>query len=483
MPGAPVQLALLAAAVEPHHSDAVIGLFDPIHFGYEAFAMESIEVASQGSTDFGKTHKYKLLNHAEYVAGGYLEVTFPELDISSMNTGVPQYKIQWIHNIGIYVYDELSFLVNNNTLDKQPAEFIDMWSRLSLPEGKRKGWNDMIGEVNLYSKQGNIDNVYSNQVDTKIPQHAAAIKTQFVTILPLNFWWTQDWTQALPTGVLVFCDLWIHAKVKQPHQLYKMWKAAGVGDWANYYGGNVLQDLSLRTPTTPRLVDAKLYIDYVYLPNKARNRIANEEHFYVIKQTKFGGSHSVSGTSTTYKLPWVLPVTTILFAIREDAAETNLDYHWFDRFSDNNDLCPAVVFGAGAWTAGLYNMPDTPISTATIRILADERQSARSYLYHTKYQPLKHNTAIPESNGIWAYNFALRPEDSLSSGVINLSAAEQNNLYIVHNRGTGINGGASGIGSAATGAHNGNTGQLLSYGVSSNYIFIKGGYLTPMYSG
>jgi len=329
------------------------------------------------------------------------------------------------------MFDEISFVTNNNKLDTHTAEFIDMWSRLTVPEGKKAGYNDMIGEMNISTRFGLGDTIYTQQVDSRSPQYFASSKPQFKVILPLLFWWCLDWTQALPIGVLIFSELWVEVKFKAASDLY-MISDNNAADWSGTTNRPTTNSVS--PPTAPTIVDAKLFVDYVYLPNSARNRIADLNHFFVIRQTKHHGSQPITSSSLSYRLPFVLPTTLIMFGVRADAATTMHEYHFWDKYYGND----------GSSTSIPYHLPDTQISTATIKILADDRQSSRDYLYYNRYVPFKHFSCIPESRGIWTYSFSLFPESSQVSGVINLSAAEQNYVNITMNVGLCADGSTTG---------------------------------------
>ncbi len=473
MVGGATHLALNAAATDPHHIDAKWGLFDPIHITYEPFAIENIEITPHGTPDFGREHRYKILNHAEYISGGYLELTFPIIDAPAGTT--PYYRVAWIHNIGIYCYDEIDFVVNNNKLDKQYPEYMDWFWRLTLPEGKKAGFNDMIGEMNIHSTFSHGGMLYNDQFDIRAPQVKDTSKAQFKTILPLNFWWCLDWTQAIPIGILVFSEVWIYVKFKPAYQLYNVYENdSGTSDPQNLWPPSDEHDLdpTIRLTTTPRLVEAKLFIDYVYLPNAARDRISKQSHFYVITQCKHTGSVPVSSRSHQFKLPYVLPITNLIWGIREDDATRDKEFYFFDKYHGNS----GDAQGGGA----PYNIADPLIEYSTIKLLAEDRQQERHHLYYTRYVPFKHANSIPRSHGIHMWCPALRPFEAQSSGVLNLSASEQNYLNIRMKGGIAPDGTTadSGIGGNA-----GKTGELFVFAEASNYIFIKNGYITPMYNG
>jgi len=460
MTGGATQLALSGGQDKYLHMGADAGFFDSRHISYEDFAIESVEITAQGQIDFRRTAKFKFINSAELVTGAYLEITLPQIDAPA-ETANYEYFVAWVHMIGFYVFESVNFVVNSTTIDTHYPEFCDMWSRLITPASKREGYNDMIGDVNILTRFGHGHNAYPAQVDPDCLQLMAESKPQTVLTIPLMFWWCNDYNQALPIGILLFCEIYVNVQFKAASDLYEVYERDKTPP--NNYA------VSTATITTPSLVDVKLYVDYVFLNNASRNRIAVKKHFYVIKQTRTNGPQPVTGASLSYRLPFVMPVSELLFGVREDAATTAKAYHIWDRYTGNaGDINDDVV---------VYNIPDPVIQTATLKIMTDERFSARGYGYWSRYVPYKHHTTIPSTKGIFAFSFALWPEKCQASGACNFSSADNNYLNLTFNQSDGKDGTASvGIGNS------GITGMLYVYSINYNYIYIDSGYLTVLFT-
>jgi len=440
MAGGGTRLALDAAATEPHHLEATWGRFDPIHIAYESFAMENIEVTPQGSIQFGRELRFKILNHAEYIAGAYLELTFPAISAPTDVHLTTYYRIAWCHYVGIYVFDEIEFKVNNNTLDKLYPEYMDIWRRINVPECKQFGYNDMVGQINYKDEISANLWIQNAQYDPRAPQNALHDKPSFKTIMPLQFWWCLSWTQALPIGILVFSEVWIHVKLKAANQLYTIYE--NTTNNTPWDAGTTT--VSTATITAPDLTNCRLFIDYVYLQNSARDRISTQSFFYLITQVKHTGSSPVSSSNVTYRMPFVLPVSALLWVIRENEATDNKDYYFFDKYQGNAPLTAGAL--NPALSTHVYNVPDSMIDRATIKILAEDTQSERDWMYWSRYQHYRHRTKIPESRSIYQYSFALDPANSQASGVVNFSASEQNYIQMYLNSGAGVDGTAAPLG-------------------------------------
>jgi hypothetical protein len=462
MTGGATQLSISGGQDKYLHYQAVAGFFDAQHFSYEDFAVESIEITSHGQVDFGRTARFKLMNSAELICGAYLEVTMPQITATTDAGGV-YYKVAWVHALGIYLLNEIEFIVNSTRVDVHYPEYLDMWSRLTIPESKKMGFNDMIGETNIHKRLGYNHIVYEDQIDSNAPQMIGDTKPEFKMAIPLRFWFCDSWSQALPIGILLFCEVYIDVKFEQFANLYIQYE----NDTSNDFDSGTTS-VSSTTITKPVLSDAKLYVDYVFLNQRARNRIASKSLFYVINQVKTNGGVTVSGSSYNYRLPFVMPVYELLFGVRETDATTAKQYHIWDRWTDNK--------GSLTDDTVKYNLPDPVVSEAELKILNDKRFEKRDYLYYSRYQPYCHHTSIPETRGIWMFSFALHPEKSNATGAANFSSSDNNYLNLTFNQGTGINGGTSGIGVSNK------TGTLYVYAKNYNYVFIDGGYFTLLYN-
>lgn len=457
------------------HFNATSSFFDSQHISYEDFAIESIQVDSQGSMNFGRSARFKFTGAAELAAGAYLETVMPALTAPTA-AGDYTYYCAWVHCVGLYVYKSIEFSINNTRVDIHYPQFLDLWGRLTISGDKREGYNDMIGELNIIDRFSHNHTVHANQVDLDAPQRYGTTKTQFTVILPLSFWWCCDYSQALPVGLLLFSDIYVNVEYEASANLYLVYSeftTAGQPQTGN-------KAVVTNPITTPNVVDAKLYVDYVYLSEKSRERIANKATFYIIKQVRDPGPVPVSSPSHNYRLPFVMPVTTILFGVQEDGAiaDSVRRYDWWDRYKGNHNFL--LDDGGTAQDETMYQsqLPDSPITEALLKILSTERFTTRGWLYWNRYVPFKHNTCCASSRGVFVYHFALYPEQHLASGAVNLSHSDNNFLYVVFNRGTAKDTFTTNCGIGSTGV----TGVMYIYAINHNYLFLDGGYVTVLYN-
>lgn len=472
--GGAVQLTLHGVQDKYLHIEATSGFFDSQHITYEDFAIESIAVDSQGAMDFGRGAKFKFTGAAEMAAGAYLETVLPELTAKT-DTVTKKYYIAWVHSIGLYLFKSIEFTVNNTKVDIHYPQYLDLMGRLTIGADKREAYNDMIGELNIVTRFSHNHIVHANQVSNDAPQMMRHVKPKTTIMLPLSFWWCKDYTQALPVGLLLFSDIYVNVEYQDFDKLYIQYEE-------DISGGPTgpISVSSNTTITKVGLEEAKLYVDYVYMSGYSRERISNKAVFYVIKQVRTPGSVPLSTSSINYRLSFVMPIVSILFGIQEDGAIANdvRRYDWWDRYKGNHSDLANDPLTAWDETILPSQLPDSPITEGTLRILNSDRFSTRNWLYWNRYTSFRTNTRSPSSRGVYVYHFALFPEQHLASGAVNLSRADNNFLYLIFNRGTGADGYTTncGIGSAGV------TGNLHLFGTNHNYLYLQGGYITVLYN-
>lgn len=417
----------------PKHS-----FFTNSHVTYEPFAMESIEITANGQVDFNKTSRYDIDPGCEYITGGYFQVVLPALATGNQNL------VGWCHSIGIYLIKKLTFKGQSQTFDTHYAEYIDLYTRFTVSASQRQGFNDMIGEINWHwAFLGGATEAVS--INPNAPQAIATTKPQYTLTIPLHFWWCTDFTQALPVGVILYSGLRLEAEFRPANECYI---------------------LSAGSISTPSIVDCKLYIDGVYIDKAARNRIAKFAQFYVIKQTQYSDEINVQEVSTSQKLGFTMPVSELVWGVREDGAvAANVRrWDWWDRYASND-------------TTGF---PDHPIETVTLKLASQEIEVARGYQFYTRYLPWKYgHTSLPYTRGVYNKPFSLYTESSAASGDVNFSQSDNNILTLRFNQ-TQIGGANAGIGSTLNGSVI--SGKLYIFAINYNYIFISAGYISKLYN-
>ncbi|TPX30278.1 hypothetical protein SmJEL517_g06130 [Synchytrium microbalum] len=164
------------------------------------------------------------------------------------------------------------------------------------------------------------------------------------------------------------------------------------------------------------LVDATLYIDYIFLDSEERRLFSRNPHEYLIEQLQFTGAESFNNSAIRQTLNFSHPCKELIWVLQLNSAATA--NNWID------------------WSDGSGHGPvDGPNGSAKIQLNTSDRISQRGGQYFNQLQPYWHHTRCPKV-GIYVYSFALNPEEHQPSGSINMSRIESTTLVLNVTTGT-----------------------------------------------
>lgn len=432
-----VQLALTSTQDKYLYLDADFNYFAPKHYTMHQFAIHTAEVQSKNNPAFSRKAIFDVPLDAEYISGLSLEITFPALTANAGQT------VAWVHNIGIYCMSEITFKFDNKIADKHVPEYMDMWQRFNIGEDQRKGYNDLIGQMNSYTRHAtNGQDVTMSLYRDDSPQVLAATKPAFTVLVPLHFWFCKSWDRALPCNILLFAGPRLEVQFKGANECY-------------------VQNNGANLTTAPTMTSCVLWVEYVSMDDEIRDALSESNHFYVFDQVQHHGPVTVSTSTYTYDMTFQLPCYRLMWGLRETGAEAAgvLRYDWWDRFDGN-----------------VENLPDQTMESARVRFNSQSRQDERTWMHWAREQALNYCKVCPETRGIYQMHFALNPEDSLVSGAANLGKGENNQIIMTMNTAGALDGsGSTGIGVGGIQAN------LYMFAENKNYLFIEGGHVTIIY--
>jgi len=353
-----------------------ITFFKVVYRRHTNFAVESIEQTFNGSVDFGRRVTATISRNGDLIQQMYLEVVLPTAG-SGTNT--------WTYGIGNAMVKTAEIEIGGQLIDRHYGEWMNIWTELSTPAGKRDGYDDMVGNVPSAPEQ-----VCSALVTT----------TAWRLYVPFQFWFNRNPGLALPLIALQYHEVKLNLELRQLSDLVS--------------GG---------TPTNSSF---KLYVDYVYLDTDERRRFAQVSHEYLIEQVQFTGDETVAQNTTTknFTLNFNHPVKELVWVHRDT---TNKATSWLD-FS--------VASGVNKDT----------FKDGKLQLNGHDRFTTRQADYFRKVQNLDHHTRVPRtqmvddrninySQYIYTYSFALSPEEHQPSGTCNFSRIDNAVLQLNYNNG------------------------------------------------
>ena len=345
--------------------NAQITLFKIVYRRHTNFSMESIEHHFSGTPDFGKIVAVTVSRDGDLMSQVYLQVSIPEVNPGANTFG-------WNNELGHFLIKSCDIEIGGQLIDRHYGTWLSIWSALTITQGHISGYNNMIGNISSLTPINTV------------------IKPSAILYIPLQFWFNRNPGLALPLIAL------------QYHEVKFNFAFAD------------LADLKSGTDTsTPAIVNASLWIDYMFLDTDERRRFAQTSHEYLMEQVQFTGNEPLSGTSNNIKLNFNHPVKEIAWVIQGSNSSGN-------NYTDvSGPSAPNPILNAGA----------NPTSTAKITLNGHDRFTQREGKYFNWIQPYQHHTSIPDP-GINVYSFSIYPEEHQPSGTINMSRIDSAILHV-----------------------------------------------------
>lgn len=366
-----------------------ITFFKAIYRRHTNFSTESIELSYYGSIGFNRKISRCISRNGDLVKGLYLETEFSEGKAVS--------------GIGNVFVKECELQIGSKIIDRHYSDWLNIWTELSIPEGKRQGYDDMVGNlpsmINTDSSGTNENKDYNGE------------NRRYYT--PFQFWFCRNIGLALPLIALSYHEVKIHITF------------------------NTIENCQQHTTGKPLVLSScRLYCDYVYLDTDERRRFAQTNHEYLIEQVQFTGDIPIyAKTDKNIKLNFNNPVKELIWVFKSDGQ--NIHPFNYSNLGSNDTT----------------NKHDSFVS-AKIQFNGIDRFSERYADYFRKTQNIEHHSRSPRTvkwgmNGqyedrcqyIYTYSFALKPEEYQPSGTCNFSQIDDAILRIKrgkHNTTDGI---------------------------------------------
>lgn len=426
-------------------SNPQITFYKQVFRRHADFACEAIEQTITGNPDFGNKVTINVSRNGDLIGDTYLTMELPALRTLKWNNGTAAVKdnagkitaaaepgslaydptgdVQpfWCNNIGNKIISMATLEIGGQRIDQLYGEWMGIWSELTLTEEKLSGYRMMVG----------------NEHDEAMMDRSKEMQQLYI---PINFFFTQSPGLALPLIALQYHEVKIHIEfsklaecivIPQPSgnedELYGFYDACGT------FSLNQMAKSGNNSGTRPEMEKVALWIDYYYLGNDERTRFAQHSHEYLITQVqRQEESFSVAGGnhSSKIRLNFNHPVKELIWVAQNDDniqnnGETNMGKNqWFNFGAD-------TLNSMSSENMVIHKNKDL-ITSASLKLNGHDRYAVRPSSYFRLVQPFQHHTRCPDSF-IYAYSFALRPEEHQPSGSLNFSRIDNAQLTLQHN--------------------------------------------------
>jgi len=326
-----------------------ITFFKVVYRRHTNFAVESIEQTFNGTADFAKRVTATISRNGDLIQQMYLEVVLP--NVTGATGGAPS----WTYGVGNALVKQAEIEIGGQLIDRQYGDWMNIWTELTVPAGKRAGYDDMVGNSLLAGTQQR----------TQILTTAANPETFKRLYVPFQFWFNRNPGLALPLIALQYHEVKLNLELRPITDLVQ-----------NFTGG---------APVASQSLSCKLYVDYVYLDTDERRRFAQVSHEYLIEQVQFTGTESIaaptSGVNVT--LNFNHPVKELIWAHTTTA--------------NAKAFATAGGGSGGAWFnySGASSSGMDSFTSALLQLNGHDRFSVRFADYFRKVQNYEHHTRAP----------------------------------------------------------------------------------------
>jgi len=350
-----------------------ITFFKVVYRRHTNFAMESIEQTFNGNVALNKRVTATISRNGDLVKDMWLECDFTATGATA------------VYGLGNAMVKQVEVEIGGQLIDRQYGEWMNIWTELSVPEGKRGVYDEMVG----------------NQADGLAPSTKLDV--------PLMFWFNRNPGLALPLIALQYHEVKINLDLETQSNLES-------------------------TTNHAQLNTIKLWVDYIYLDTDERRRFAQVSHEYLIEQVQFTGDETISTGSNNIKLNFNHPVKELVW-VAQTAEQL--------RGSGDaaSEPCQFTTLGASS-TAKLQLNGHDRFTTRRVEYFT----KVQPYKHHTHGPRVAGRVGGPDNSlthdqaqDINVYSFALNPEEHQPSGTCNFSRIDNATLVLSAVSGTVTN--------------------------------------------
>jgi hypothetical protein len=380
-----------------------ITFFKVVYRRHTNFAIEAIQQTASGSNSLGSRASFQITRNGDLIHRVYfygrLKNTAAVAETNS---------VALVPNVGQKLLKNVELEIGGQRIDKHYSEWLYIWNELSLPAGKKAGYNVMVG-------------ANSTNSCTRL-----AGGSEYELYVPLEFWFCRNVGLALPLIALQYHEVKINVEYEASNNLFDVSptnlcfdqdKAGGVTNGNKNIGTAVAADPVLFS-ASPNiiLVDPTLWVDYIFLDTDERRRFAQLSHEYLIEQLQFTGTDTITSSGSdsmkSMRMNFNHPCKELIWCVKKE----EVGVFWNNFSTANNG-------GTVNTTLNDYVSSENPVQQAKIMLNGNDRFATRKGEYFSLVQPYQHHENTPDQyhKGINVYSFALKPEEHQPSGTLNMS--------------------------------------------------------------
>jgi len=328
---------------------------------------------SAGSPGFGQEWSVSISRAGDYMLHTWLRVTLPEVK------GADEIKLRWTRNFMHNLIRECSITFNDLIAARFDNFHLDFWAAFTVPEGKRNGYKNMIGDIDQLTQPVNV-----------IPSA--------ILNLPLPFFYSRDSGVALPTAALPYNEMRINFYFRDWGDLLIKQTPGN----STTEGRLVVSAGDFLNNTPPVLGQTQVWANYAIVSNDERKRMACAPRDILIEQVQTAPKQSftpATNAQQSFDIRFSHAIKVLFFAVRNSTFVAE----W------SNYVTTSPVVNAGVTIVDFT--PDLgandPISVTSLIYENTNRLAQMGSDYFSLVNPWYHAPVIPCDTGYHSYSYSL----------------------------------------------------------------------------
>ena len=351
-----------------------------------------------GSPGFGQEWSVAISRAGDYMLQTWLRLTTPPITLNMPNTvskigggSLSTGRIRWTRNFMHNIIRECSITFNDLIAARFDNYHLDFWAAFTVPEGKRNGYNNMIGNV-----------------DELIQPHQPGNKISSVTLnLPLPFFYSRDSGVALPTAALPYNEMRINFYFRDWTELLILENEALTGE------RRLAADPTDLLNGAPVLGNTQVWANYAIVSNDERKRMACAPRDILIEQVQTAPRQSftpATNPSQSFDIRFSHAIKVLFFAVRNTTYKCEQSiYHTSSPIWSGST---GGTYGGGGGTPGVINFSPgngatDPIRQTSLIYENTNRLASMGSDYFSLINPWYHAPVIPTETGYHSYSYSL----------------------------------------------------------------------------
>ena len=362
-----------------------ISFFKVVYRKYSLFACENIKFDNLSRTSLSYDNnviiKCDIPRNGDLLKNLYLTFELPAIYSGKGESNNTTTNFQWVKNIGLNIFEHVSFRINDQDIDKLYSDYINIWKELTLTYDEKEQFNKSIGhikeiydpagakgqrkqlqvpEINMYphittSTTNKIQALNKNSTTWSnfINIEDVSENTTFPSILPkkikvpLPFFFSNNTGMALPLIALQDSICSLEFQMRKVRDLYTIVETNNLANAFTYRikPGNTDHHNLTNFTKNFSSYDFKFNIEgeFIFLGEQERTRFAIHDHEYLIEQSKLGTPSFIdiraNSTDTKVKLLAFNPIKYMTWVVKRDDYDKLNKWNNYTNWVDE-DICP-----------------------------------------------------------------------------------------------------------------------------------------------